>query len=66
MWTSGFELLASQALPDVSLVAEGQHLGVRRYWVSIAMVMDIDADFGNAINVPHAVEQYERAAAMVI
>lgn len=57
IWASRFELSASQALPNVSLVAEDQHLGVRRYmteWVSMPMVMDIDAGFGNAINIPHA------------
>ena len=34
--------------------------------VSIPMVADIDSGSGNAINVHHAIERYERAAAVVI
>ena len=69
IWASGFELSASQALPDVSLVSMDQHLEVTRRMVeriSIPVVADIDTGFGNAINVLHAVEQYERAGAAAV
>ena len=69
IWASGFQLSATQALPDVSRAGEGQHLGVGRYmteWVSLPMAMDIYAGFGKAINIPHAGEQDERAGAATI
>lgn len=64
IWASGFELSASYALPDVSLVSMTQHLEMTRLMaerIGIPVVADIDTGFGNAINVLHAVEQYERA-----
>ncbi len=69
IWASGFELSASQALPDVSLVTMTQHLESTRAMaerVSIPVVADIDTGFGNAINVLFAVEQYERAGAAAV
>jgi phosphoenolpyruvate phosphomutase len=68
IWVSKFELLASQALPDVSLVEKKRHLWVKRNMakrVLIPMVADIDFGSSNAINVPHAVERFECAAAVV-
>lgn len=71
IWASGFELSASHALPDVSLISMQQHLDATRHLaerVALPIVADIDTGFGNAINVIHAIEQYERAgvAAVVI
>src|SRR5215475_3334830 len=71
LWASGFELSALYGLPDVSLITMTQHLEMVRAMVdqsSIPMVADIDTGFGNALNVLHAVEHYERAgvAAIVI
>ena len=69
IWASGFELSASLALPDVSLVSMSQHLEVTRQMAErsgIPVVADIDTGFGNAINVLHAVEQYERAGAAAV
>lgn len=71
LWASGFELSALYGLPDVSLISMSQHLDMVRAMAeqsSLPIVADIDTGFGNAINVIHAVRQYERAgvAAVVI
>jgi phosphonopyruvate hydrolase len=71
LWASGFELSALLALPDVSLVTMTQHLDMVRAMierVDLPLVADLDTGFGNALNVIHAIAQYERAgvAAVVI
>src|SRR3954469_21234555 len=71
LWASGFELSALYGLADVSLVTMTQHLEMARAMAersSLPIVADIDTGFGNALNVIHAVEAYERAgvAAVVI
>lgn len=66
LWASGFELSALYGLPDVSLISMTQHLDMVRAMAertSLPIVADIDTGFGNAINVIHAIEQYERAGA---
>jgi phosphoenolpyruvate phosphomutase len=71
LWASGFELSALYGLPDMSLVTMTQHLEMLRCIVgrsSLPVVADIDTGFGNALNVIHAIREYERtgAAAVVI
>lgn len=69
IWASGFELSALYGLPDVSLVSMTQHLDMMRAMadaMSLPIVADIDTGFGNAINVIHAVEAYERAGASAV
>ncbi len=71
LWASGFELSALYGLPDVSLTTMSQHLDMVRAItdrVALPLVADLDTGFGNALNVIHAIEQYERAgvAAVVI
>jgi phosphoenolpyruvate phosphomutase len=69
LWASGFELSALHALPDVSLVSMTQHLETVRAMaerVALPIIADIDTGFGNAINVIHAVEHYERAGAAAV
>jgi phosphoenolpyruvate phosphomutase len=69
IWASGFELSALYGLPDVSLVSMTQHLKMLRAMadrVDLPIVADIDTGFGNAINVIHAVQQYERAGAAAV
>jgi phosphoenolpyruvate phosphomutase len=69
LWASGFELSALLGLPDVSLVTMTQHLEMVRAMVErvdLPLVADIDTGFGNALNVIHAVEQYERAGAAAV
>ena len=69
IWASGFELSALYGLADVSLVSMTQHLEMMRAMaerVDLPVVADIDTGFGNAINVIHAVQQYERAGASAV
>jgi len=69
LWASGFELSALFGLPDQSLVSMTQHLEMVRAMAersSLPIVADIDTGFGNAINVIHAVGQYERAGAAAV
>ncbi len=69
VWASGFELSALNGLPDVSLVSMSQHLDMTRAVagrVGVPVVADVDTGYGNAINVIHTVEQYERAGAAAI
>jgi phosphoenolpyruvate phosphomutase len=69
IWASGFELSALYGLPDVSLVSMTQHIEMMRAMadrVDLPIVADIDTGFGNAINVIHAVQQYERAGAAAV
>ena len=71
IWASGFELSAMYGVPDVSIVTMTQHLDMMRAMAErsgLPVVADIDTGFGNAINVLHVVEQYERAgvAALVM
>jgi phosphoenolpyruvate phosphomutase len=66
LWASGFELSALYGLPDVSLISMTQHLDMVRAMAahsSLPIIADIDTGFGNAINVIHAVRQYEQAGA---
>jgi len=69
IWASGFELSALHGLADVSLISMSEHLAMTRAMadqVDLPVVADIDTGFGNAINVIHAVEQYERAGAAAV
>ena len=69
LWASGFELSALYGLPDVSLVTMTQHLDMVRAiidQVALPLVADLDTGFGNALNVIHAVAQYERAGAAAV
>jgi phosphoenolpyruvate phosphomutase len=69
VWASGFELSALYGLADVSLVTMTQHLEMTRAIAArspFPVVADLDTGFGNAVNVIHAVEQYERAGAAAV
>src|SRR5690242_4712754 len=69
LWASGFELSALYGLPDVSLISMTQHLEMMRAIAaqsSLPIVADIDTGFGNAINVVHAIAEYERAGAAAV
>ncbi|NRP70914.1 Phosphonopyruvate hydrolase [Ensifer psoraleae] len=69
IWASGFELSALHGLPDMSFVSMSQHLDMLRAMagrVSIPIVADIDTGYGNALNVTHAVREYERAGASAV
>jgi phosphoenolpyruvate phosphomutase len=69
LWASGFELSALYGLPDVSLISMTQHLDMVRAiasQTSLPVVADIDTGYGNAVNVVHAVHEYERAGAAAV
>lgn len=69
LWASGFELSALYGLPDVSLITMTQHLAMVRAiaaTTSLPIVADIDTGFGNAVNVVHAIREYERAGAAAV
>jgi phosphoenolpyruvate phosphomutase len=69
LWASGFELSALYGLPDVSLISMTQHLDMVRAIAaqsSLPIVADIDTGFGNAVNVIHAIKEYERAGATAV
>ena len=69
IWASGFELSALYGLADVSLISMTQHLDMMRAMadqIELPIVADIDTGFGNAINVIHAIRQYERAGASAV
>lgn len=66
LWASGFELSALYGLPDMSLISMTQHLDLLRAIAGrtrLPIVADIDTGYGNAINVIHAITEYERAGA---
>ncbi|UXN57535.1 isocitrate lyase/phosphoenolpyruvate mutase family protein [Phyllobacterium zundukense] len=71
IWASGFELSALYGLADMSLITMTQHLDMLRAIAgqsSLPIVADIDTGYGNALNVIHAIREYEKAgtAAVVI
>ncbi|MCP5264740.1 MAG: phosphonopyruvate hydrolase [Burkholderiaceae bacterium] len=69
IWGSGFELSASHALPDASILPMGTHLEMMRAIaarVSVPLIADIDTGFGNAVNVSYVVPQYEAAGASAV
>jgi len=69
LWASGFELSALYGVPDMSLVSMTQHLDMLRAIAgrsSLPIVADIDTGYGNAINVIHAISEYERAGASAV
>ncbi|PJG51481.1 phosphoenolpyruvate phosphomutase [Bradyrhizobium forestalis] len=69
LWASGFELSALLGLPDMSLVSMTQHLDMLRAIAgrsTLPIVADIDTGYGNAINVIHAINEYERAGASAV
>ena len=69
IWGSGFELAASYAVPDASILPMSTHLEMTRAiaaTVSIPLIADIDTGFGNAINVSYAIPQFEAASASAV
>jgi len=69
IWGSGFELSASYAVPDASILPMGIHLAMMRSiatTVQIPLIADIDTGFGNAVNVSYAIPQYEAAGVSAV
>src|SRR3954452_6323235 len=71
IWGSGFELSASYAVPDASILSMDIHLEMMRAIgevQGVPVIADIDTGFGNAINVAYVVPRYAAAgvAAVII
>jgi phosphonopyruvate hydrolase len=71
IWGSGFELSASFAVPDASILSMDTHLSMMRAIAAAQdapVIADLDTGFGNAVNVAYVVPQYAAAgvAAVVI
>lgn len=69
IWGSGFELSASYAVPDASILPMGTHLEMMRAiaaTVEIPLVADIDTGFGNAVTVAYIIPQYVAAGAAAV
>ena len=69
VWASGFELSASYAVPDASILPMGTHLEMVRAIgeaQDAPVVADIDTGFGNAVNVAYAVPRYAAAGAAAV
>ncbi|WP_213991701.1 phosphonopyruvate hydrolase [Sodalis sp. dw_96] len=69
IWGSGFELSASYAVPDASILSMGTHLEMMRAIASVTaipLIADIDTGFGNAVNVSYVIPQYEAAGVSAI
>jgi len=69
IWASGFELSALYGLADVSLISMSDHLAMVRAMAGrclLPIVADIDTGFGNAVNVMHAVREYQLAGASAV
>lgn len=69
VWGSGFELSASHAVPDASILSPVQHLDMMRAMAAASpapVIADIDTGFGNAINVAYLLSQYEAAGVSAV
>lgn len=69
VWGSGFELSASHAVPDASILSPVQHLDMMRAMAAASpapVIADIDTGFGNAINVAYMLPQYEAAGVSAV
>ena len=63
VWASGFEISASQGVPDANILPMSENLRAAARMVEaskIPVIADCDNGYGNAINVIHTVRAYER------
>lgn len=64
VWASGFEIAASYALPDASIVTMSEHLALARSMcdaIRIPVIVDCDTGYGDELQFAHAVRQFEAA-----
>ncbi|OZI75071.1 phosphonopyruvate hydrolase [Bordetella genomosp. 12] len=69
IWGSGFELSASYAVPDASILSLSVHVEMMRAIaarVSVPVIADIDTGFGNAVNVAYVLPQFEAAGVSAV
>jgi phosphoenolpyruvate phosphomutase len=64
VWASGFEISASQGVPDANILSFSENLEIARgiaQAIGIPVIADCDSGFGNAVNVVRTVREYEAA-----
>lgn len=64
VWASSFEISASRALPDMSLLTMTDYLEAARQMAAatdLPVLADCDTGFGNRLNAAYMVQQYEAA-----
>lgn len=64
IWSSGFEISTSHAVPDANILTMSQYLEAAtsmNHATNIPVVCDCDTGYGNVINVIHMVHKYEAA-----
>lgn len=69
VWVSGFELSASYAVPDASILPVSANLEITRAMSAVQdlpLVVDMDTGFGNAVNVAYIVPQFAAAGASAV
>jgi len=69
IWASGFEIAASYALPDASIVTMSEHLALARSMcdaVRVPVVVDCDTGYGDELQFAHAVRQFEAAGVAAV
>ena len=69
VWVSGFELSASYAVPDASILPMSTNLEMTRAMnevQNLPLIVDMDTGFGNAVNIAYAVPRFAAAGAAAI
>ncbi len=69
VWASGFEISASQGVPDANILSYNENLDIARSIAratSLPVIADCDSGFGNAVNVIRTVREYEDAGIAAI
>lgn len=69
VWVSGFELSASYAVPDASILPMSANLEMTRAMgeaQDLPLIVDIDTGFGNAVNVAYAIPRFAAAGAAAV
>jgi len=63
-WSSSFEISASHAVPDASILTQSEHLAVARTMcaaVDVPVIVDCDTGYGDGFQFAHAVRRFEEA-----
>lgn len=70
LWVSGFELSASHAVPDASILPMSTHLettrAIHESVPSTPLVVDCDTGWGNAVNVAYNIPKFAAAGAAAV
>lgn len=69
IWASGFELSASYAVPDASILPMSTVLDMVRTMTEVQdlpIIADLDTGFGNAVNVAYSIPKFEAAGAAAV